>query len=189
VLRADSFILRQAVTVIALIVQVFAFYLFFRGHNLPGGGFIAGVASGIGVLLAVLARGKAVAAALFPFDPLRLSAWGLAVAAATGLVGLLLGDAFLTHYHYKSSDFPVLGSLYLGTPLLFDLGVYMVVVGVITKVSFVLLDALDGQADGALPAFQLPRPELDAEATGDDDGAIAPGAQVTGASTDEEGCA
>lgn len=161
-LKSDSFILRKASTSIGLIVQVFAVYLFFRGHNLPGGGFIAGVGSAIGILLLVLANGKPMAAALCRIDPLRIAALGLLISTATGLFSMLLDDAFLTHYHYKDSDFPFFGNFYIGTPLLFDLGVYLTVVGVVLKVSFALLDALDDHADADLPAFALSRNPQDA---------------------------
>lgn len=170
--RSDSFILKGTATLIAIIVQILAVYLFFRGHNLPGGGFIAGVASGIGVLLLVLANGTKTAPRICPFDPLRLCAWGLAVATLAGLPGLVFSNAFLTQYHYKNTDFPILGSLYLGTPLVFDLGVFMVVLGVIIKVTFVLLDALNKQAQEFEPVFHLPRGRQDypLEATEKDEG-------------------
>jgi multisubunit Na+/H+ antiporter MnhB subunit len=155
-LENDSFILRKSSTMIALIVQIFAVYLFFRGHNQPGGGFIAGVASGIGMLLLILANGRDIVPRICPFDPLRLCGWGLAVATASGLAGLVVSGAFLTHYHYKDTEFPVLGSIYLGTPLVFDLGVFLVVVGVILKISLVLLDALQGQDSLHQPAFSIP---------------------------------
>ena len=141
-LDSDSFILRKTATIIAVMVQVFAVYLFFRGHNLPGGGFIAGVASATGMLLLVLANGKDSIPQICPFDPIRLCGWGLLIAFFTGIVGVLAGDPFLTHYHYKNADFPLLGELYLGTPLLFDLGVFLVVLGVVLKITFVLFDAL-----------------------------------------------
>ena len=141
-LDGDSFFRGKTATITAVIVQVFAVYLFFRGHNLPGGGFIAGVASGIGMLLLILANGGSIIPRLCPYDPIRFCAWGLTIAFLSGLLGLMAGDPFLTHYHYKASDFPVLGDLYLGTPLLFDLGVFLVVLGVILKISFVLFDAL-----------------------------------------------
>jgi len=156
-LSNDSFILRKSATMIALIVQVFAIYLFFRGHNQPGGGFIAGVASAIGMLLIFFANGRAIVPRICPFDPLRLAAWGLAVATTSGLAGLLFSGAFMTQYHYKEASFPVLGSIYLGTPLLFDLGVFMVVLGVILKIALVLLDALEGQEGVKEAAFSLPR--------------------------------
>jgi multicomponent Na+:H+ antiporter subunit B len=154
--KQDSFILRKTATMIALIVQVFSIYLFFRGHNLPGGGFIAGVGSGVGVLLLILANGSAIVPKICPFDPLRLCAWGLAVATAAGLAGLALSGALLTHYHYKDMEFPILGSLYLGTPLIFDLGVFMVVLGVILKITLVLMDALEGQGRINDPACFIP---------------------------------
>jgi multisubunit Na+/H+ antiporter MnhB subunit len=160
-LENDSFILRKSSTMIALIVQIFAVYLFFRGHNQPGGGFIAGVASGIGMLLLILANGRDIVPRICPFDPLRLCGWGLAVATAAGLAGLAVSGAFLTHYHYKDTEFPVLGSIYLGTPLVFDLGVFLVVVGVILKISLVLLDALQGQRSLHEPAFSIPVGDTD----------------------------
>jgi multicomponent Na+:H+ antiporter subunit B len=147
-LKPDSFILRKTATLIALIVQIFAVYLFFRGHNLPGGGFIAGVASAIGMLILIFANGSTIISRICPFDPLRLCAWGLLVSVLSGLFGLLFSGAFLTHYHYKDPEFPVLGSLYLGTPQLFDLGVFMVVLGVILKITIVLMKALDEDSDG-----------------------------------------
>lgn len=155
-LEQDSFILRKTATTIAVIVQVFAIYLFFRGHNLPGGGFIAGIASGIGVLLLVLANGSGIITRVCPFDPLRLCGWGLLISTASGLIGLAGSGAFLTHYHYKEAEFPVLGSIYMGTPLLFDLGVFLVVLGVIMKVTFVLLDALQGQSHFQTEACKAP---------------------------------
>jgi multisubunit Na+/H+ antiporter MnhB subunit len=154
--QRDSFILRKTATTIALIVQVFAVYLFFRGHELPGGGFIAGVCSGVGVLLLIMANGSAIVTRICPFDPLRLCAWGLAVATSAGLCGMVISGAFLTHYHYKNMEFPILGSLYLGTPQFFDLGVYMVVVGVVLKVTLVLMDALEGQIHIKEPAYRIP---------------------------------
>ena len=154
-LKPDSFILRKSATLIGLIVQIFAVYLFFRGHNLPGGGFIAGVASAIGVLILIFANGSAIITRLFPFDPIRLCAWGLAIATASGLAGLFISGNYLTHYHYKDPDFPVLGSLYLGTPLVFDLGVFLVVLGVILKVTLVLMDALQKQRQCGEPAYVI----------------------------------
>lgn len=156
-LKPDSFILRKSATLIALIVQIFAVYLFFRGHNLPGGGFIAGVASAIGILILIFANGSTIIARLCPFDPIRLCAWGLAIATASGLAGLAFSGNYLTHYHYKNQDFPILGSLYLGTPLLFDLGVFLVVLGVILKVTLVLMDALQDQKQGGEAAFMISR--------------------------------
>jgi multisubunit Na+/H+ antiporter MnhB subunit len=169
-LKPDSFILRKSATLIALIVQIFAVYLFFRGHNLPGGGFIAGVASAIGVLILIFANGSKIITRLCPFDPIRLCAWGLAIATTAGLAGLFISGSFLTHYHYKDPEFPLLGSLYLGTPLIFDLGVFLVVLGVILKVTLVLMDALQKQDHAEDPAFSIPCGDedtlLEADASG-----------------------
>lgn len=160
-LNSDSFILRKTSIAIAFTVQIFAVYLFFRGHNLPGGGFIAGVASAIGLLLPILANGKAFTVRIIPFDPLRLAAYGLFIAVLAGLPGLFLDGAFFTNYHYKQEAFPFFGSLYLGTPLIFDLGVFLTVVGVTLKLAFLLMDALDDQRQEASPAFSIPRTDAD----------------------------
>lgn len=160
-LKSDSFILRKTSVIIGLIVQIFAVYLFFRGHNQPGGGFIAGVGCSVGILLIIFANGKASTSDLIRFDPVRIAAWGLLISVFSGLISLALASDYLTHYHYKTDSAPFFGSLYLGTPLLFDLGVFMVVVGVILKVSFVLMDALDEQKDEAIAAFDLNRSTAD----------------------------
>lgn len=160
-LNPDSFILKKTVTAVAVMVQLFSVYLFFRGHNQPGGGFIAGVATSVGILLLVIGHGRASLGRFVRFDPLRLSAAGLAIAFASSLIGPLTGQAFLTHFHYKDTDFPVLGTFYAGTPMLFDLGVFLTVVGVILKTSFVLLDALNRQADTDMPVNALPQSDMD----------------------------
>lgn len=160
-LDSDSFILRKTATAIAFIVQIFAVYLFFRGHNLPGGGFIAGVGSAIGMLLLLLANGKAFAPRLCPFDPLRLGGYGLLIAVLSGIPGMIFDEAFLTQYHYKAEKVVFFGQLYLGTPLLFDLGVFLTVVGVVLKITFLLMDALDEQRDGPAAPFHLPLAETE----------------------------
>lgn len=155
-LDSDSFILRKTATAIAFIVQIFAVYLFFRGHNLPGGGFIAGVGSAIGMLLLLLANGKAFTHRLCRFDPLRLAAYGLLIAALSGVPGMIFDETFLTQYHYKAEEVVFFGQLYLGTPLIFDLGVFLTVVGVVLKITFLLMDALDEQRDHETASFVLP---------------------------------
>ena len=128
-LRADSFILRQAVTVIALIVQVFAFYLFFRGHNLPGGGFIAGLIAAVALVLQYLANGidwtrRRISGQMHPLIGL-----GLLTATATGLVSWYFGYPFLTSAH-DHFHLPLIGDLELASAMVFDIGVLMVVVGI-----------------------------------------------------------
>lgn len=140
----DSFILRAVATFLFFLINLFAIYLLFRGHNLPGGGFIGGLGSALTFILLSLACGVETAQRLLHFDPVRIAATGLLLAVLTGLAPVLFGAAFLTQYNVKLKDVPLLGDLALGTPLLFDLGVFLVVVGVTAKLVFLLSRSITG---------------------------------------------
>src|SRR5690606_18057931 len=107
---------------------VVSFYILLRGHNLPGGGFIAGLITGVALILQYVASGIDFARARLPMDYLRVLAIGLALAAGTGLAGILLGYPFLTsaHGHFH---LPLIGDVELASAMVFDVGVYVVVVG------------------------------------------------------------
>jgi multicomponent K+:H+ antiporter subunit A len=102
-------------------------YLFLRGHNLPGGGFIAGLMTAIGLILQYVARGPSQFARSENRDHL-LIALGIAAAVLTGVGSWVLGYPFLTST-FGHPVVPVLGELPLASASLFDLGVYLVVVG------------------------------------------------------------
>jgi multicomponent K+:H+ antiporter subunit A len=105
-------------------------YIFLRGHNLPGGGFIAGLLVAIAFLLQYLAGGLAFADARLRFDCARLIGGGLAVAAATGLVSMALGFPFLTSaYTYVTTGF--VEPFELASAMVFDFGILLVVVGTV----------------------------------------------------------
>ncbi len=133
----DSFILRTAAVIIFFFVNVFAIYLLLRGHNLPGGGFIAGLASAISVILLGLAMGFDEFDRILKFDPMRLAAVGLLIAACTACLPLFLGQSFFQHTMWHM-HVPLLGEMHVGTTLAFDIGVLMVVVGISVKVVYVL---------------------------------------------------
>ncbi|QFU01989.1 Na(+)/H(+) antiporter subunit A [Halomonas sp. THAF5a] len=110
---------------IALLVSA---YIFLRGHNLPGGGFIAGLITAVAFTLQYMAGGLAWAQArmLTAFRPLIGA--GLLIAVATGLGSWLVGYPFLTSAH-GHVHLPLVGDFELATAMLFDLGVYATVVG------------------------------------------------------------
>jgi multicomponent Na+:H+ antiporter subunit B len=110
------------------VILVFAVYLLLRGHDAPGGGFIAGLVTSVAAVLSALAFG--LNGALRCLAPVvRRMLWiGLLVAAASGLVSVAHGDAYFTHYHVQIGVTEHL-ALYLSTALLFDVAVYAVVVG------------------------------------------------------------
>lgn len=133
-----SLIFRAMALGIFVIGNLFAIYLLLRGHNQPGGGFIAGVCSAITLYLLAFATSPDTVRHILRMDPLRMAVVGLLLAIGAGLVGMLRGLPFLTHLHLKFKEVPLVGSLSLGTPLLFDIGVYLVVVGVCAKLVLTL---------------------------------------------------
>jgi multicomponent K+:H+ antiporter subunit A len=115
---------------LALMVSV---YLFLRGHNLPGGGFVAGLVTGVALILQYIASGIAFAATRLPQ---RLSLWlavGLTCAAGVGAASWGFGAPFLTSAHGYIT-LPLIGNLELASAMVFDLGVYVVVVTVVLMV-------------------------------------------------------
>ena len=110
------------------VIIVLAVYLFLRGHDQPGGGFAAGIALATGFLLQYLAGGTRWVEERLRILPVKWIGFGLLMAAATGLGSLLVGYPFLTSY-FQYADLPFLGRVPIATALLFDLGVFSLVVG------------------------------------------------------------
>jgi multicomponent K+:H+ antiporter subunit A len=110
---------------IALLVSA---YIFLRGHNMPGGGFIAGLVTAVALTLQYMAGGLVWAQErmLTHFRPLIGA--GLLIATVTGLGSWFAGYPFLTSA-FSHMDWPLIGEFELATALLFDLGVYTTVVG------------------------------------------------------------
>jgi multicomponent K+:H+ antiporter subunit A len=112
---------------LALTVGIF---LFLRGHNLPGGGFIAGLVISIALLMQFMASGFEWADRRRPIDRHGLLAWGVLIATATGAGAALFGlPLFTTGHDYF--QLPLVGELHLATALLFDVGVALAVVGAV----------------------------------------------------------
>ena len=115
---------------LALALSVF---ILLRGHNLPGGGFVAGLVTGVALILQYLASGIDFAAPRLPRHKSRLLALGLSLAGAAGAASWLFGRPFLTSAHGHVS-LPLLGEIELASAMAFDLGVYLVVVTVVLMV-------------------------------------------------------
>ena len=110
------------------VMIVLAAYLFFRGHDLPGGGFAAGVTLSIAFLLQYLAHDARWIEARLTVLPIRWMGVGLLVAGSTGLGAFLFGYPFLTA-HAQYVDLPLVGKVPAATALIFDAGVFALVVG------------------------------------------------------------
>ena len=105
-----------------------ALYFFMRGHNLPGGGFVAGLMFAVAMIVQYMVGGTAWVEARFRLQSHQWLAWGLCVAVLTGLGAWLLGYPFLTS-HTAHVSLPLLGEIHLPSAFMFDTAVFMVVVG------------------------------------------------------------
>ncbi len=122
-----SLLFRTATRFLFPLMIVFSIFVLFRGHNAPGGGFIGGLVGAAGFALYIIAFGTEQARTAMRFSRRLYMAIGLTLMLGSGLVSLLAGDAFMTTQWY-SIQIPVLGKL--GTPAIFDTGVYLAVIGV-----------------------------------------------------------
>jgi multicomponent K+:H+ antiporter subunit A len=110
------------------IALVVSFYLFMRGHNQPGGGFVAGLVMSVAFILQYMVAGTQWIEAQMSLRPLRWMGIGLLFATVTGLGAMAVGYPFLTT-HTWHFELPVLGDIHIASALFFDIGVYAVVVG------------------------------------------------------------
>ena len=117
--------LARLVLPLALLVSMF---IFLRGHNEPGGGFIAGLITGVALILLQVAYGQEWVQSRMGVSLPRLAAAGVLIAAATGLASLPLGYPFLTSA-FAHIHLPLIGEIEVASAMLFDLGVYLTVVG------------------------------------------------------------
>lgn len=125
-----SAVLDTTVRLVFHSILLFGVYLLFAGHNGPGGGFVGGLACGAAFVLRYLAGGPTELRRSVPVDPGALVGLGVVTAALTGLGSLLAGGAFLQSASLEL-DLPVLGHLKLVSALAFDVGVFLVVVGLV----------------------------------------------------------
>ena len=109
---------------------LFSVYLLVVGHDVPGGGFAGGLIASSALLLVFLTFGAPGLDRVLPIDPEALTGLGLAMAIVAGLIGLFFEGTFLT-YTYASVSAPLLGDIKVSSLLLFDLGVYALVVGLV----------------------------------------------------------
>jgi multicomponent K+:H+ antiporter subunit A len=124
--------LRMAARLVLPMALVVSAFIFWRGHNLPGGGFIAGLVTAVALVLQYMAQGQERAeAVLHGGAGRRFTRWigaGLGIALLTGVGAFAFGKPFLTSAH-GHPHLPLLGEVPLASAALFDLGVYITVVG------------------------------------------------------------
>jgi multicomponent Na+:H+ antiporter subunit A len=141
-----SVVLEVITRVLFHTILVFSLYLLFSGHNEPGGGFAGGLVAGLALVLRYLAGGRYELGEAAPVDPGLLLGAGLLFAGGTGVAGLLLGAEVLQTAILETT-LPVLGNVKLVTSLFFDMGVYLIVVGLVLDILRSLGAELDRQED------------------------------------------
>lgn len=125
-----SLILRTSTPFLAPLLFIVSLFLLFRGHNQPGGGFVGGLIAASSFALYVIAFNVQHARRRLGIDPHILTGLGLVIALSSGMVSLIQGEPFMTG-QWVDIEVPWLGHLELSTPLVFDMGVYFVVLGVL----------------------------------------------------------
>jgi multicomponent Na+:H+ antiporter subunit B len=136
-MRTQSLILSTATRYLLPLLLLFSIFLLLRGHYEPGGGFVGGLVAAAAFALYTITFGVTRSREVLRLDPRILIGAGLLVATLSGVFAWIYGNAYLTAVWLKQS-WPILGKV--GTPLLFDIGVYFVVLGVVLKIIFVLVE-------------------------------------------------
>ena len=132
-----SIVLQAGTKVLFPTMLMFSLFLLVRGHHEPGGGFAAGLVAAAAFAFYAISHDVAAARQALRLDPRSLVACGLLVAVASGVPALLLGEPYLTGVWAEMAPARP-PALSFGTPLLFDAGVYLVVLGTTCAVLFTL---------------------------------------------------
>lgn len=136
----NSTLIHIAARVLAWPFLLVSVWILYRGHNLPGGGFIGGLMAASGFILHDLSGYGRPDRGFFATKPFVFLACGLGTAVVSTLPGLLAGG-FMAGVWLPGFELPLLGKVHLGTPLVFDIGVYLTVIGFILLIA----DTLTGE--------------------------------------------
>lgn len=136
----SSSILQTAVRVLMPLLLLFAAFLLLRGHNQPGGGFVAGLVVATSFVLYSIAFGVAAARRALLVGPSILLGLGPLIALASGLPAALDGQPFMTAL-WRTMTSGAAG-VDVGTPLVFDVGVFLAVIGVVLTIVFTLAETV-----------------------------------------------
>ncbi len=119
--------------VIFYVIMTGSIYLLFAGHNQPGGGFVGGLVAGAAISLRYIIGGIEEVRHISRLRPWTILGTGLLISASTALVPLMFGDDVLEGA-YRSIQVPVVGEVSLVSAMVFDVGVYVGVVGLVFMV-------------------------------------------------------
>jgi multicomponent Na+:H+ antiporter subunit B len=132
----NTVIFRTAAPYLTSLMVLFSLFVLLRGHNEPGGGFIGGLIAASAFAIYGIANGVSPVRRAIYFHPMAIAGFGLFCSATSGLISVFARVPFLTGLWTSPSILGV--KVDLSTPLLFDIGVYLVVVGSITSIALAL---------------------------------------------------
>ncbi|MBO3665074.1 Na+/H+ antiporter subunit A [Microbacterium stercoris] len=151
--ESRSIMLEVIVRILFHTIIVVSIYLLFAGHNLPGGGFAGGLVAGMALVMRYIAGGRYELGVAAPTDAGWLLGTGMVLAVSTTLVPMLFGADPLTRAVWEA-DLPVIGHLEFVTSTIFDVGVYLVVIGLVLDVLRSLGAEVDRQMKDAKDSFR-----------------------------------
>lgn len=122
----NSLILNHVSRIVLPLSLVYSLYLLWKGHNEPGGGFVAGLVLSAGIAAFALPRGRDATLKLIPLSPLTIASIGIIFALISAVIRMPTGKSILTHYWFHLSE-----TIHVGTALLFDVGVFLTVIGTV----------------------------------------------------------
>ena len=128
-MRTNNLILQFTSKIVFFMIFFFAVHIFFAGHYTPGGGFVGGLLMASAIVLLVIAYDLKTVQKILPLNYMYVTAIGLILALGTAAFPMLLNKPFFTHF-FDYFTLPLIGKTSLHTAALFDLGVFLVVVGV-----------------------------------------------------------
>ncbi|TYC56483.1 Na+/H+ antiporter subunit B [Rhodobacterales bacterium] len=131
-----TIIFRTIAPYLSALMVLFSIFVLLRGHNEPGGGFIGGLIAASAFAIFGIACGVASVRRAIYFHPMAVAGFGLFMAALAGVLSIFKGQTFMTSQWLIFDFFGV--EIALSTPMVFDIGVYLVVVGAIGSIALAL---------------------------------------------------
>ncbi|NEV92604.1 Na+/H+ antiporter subunit B [Psychroflexus sp. YR1-1] len=135
-----TIILKSASSYLLPVLLLFSVFILLRGHYLPGGGFVGGLVAAIAFVLDAFSNGLDKAKKILKFHPGFLMPVGLSVAFLSGISPLVFADLPMMTGIWAENPIPVIGAI--GSPLFFDIGVYLVVIGSSLTIIFTISESL-----------------------------------------------
>jgi multicomponent Na+:H+ antiporter subunit A len=148
-------VLDVSVRVLYPSIMVLSLFFLFAGHNQPGGGFVGGLAAAAAISLRYVAGGLSAVRRSFRLDPWTILGTGLAVSVTVAIIPLLFGGAVLEHATLKLHP-PLLGEVKVTSALPFDIGVYLVVIGLALMIFEAFGEDLDAELEMVEPPTTPP---------------------------------